>query len=145
MKYKEWDLDQDYPILEKWFKEHQWDSVIPKEMLPSLGVMIVEEKKEICAAGLYIDKNAKFGFMYGIFSNPNTGKIKLFKAMKMCLQEIKKQAIKNKLGMVYTITGDKALEKLYIQHGDMEYAEKNVKSYVMNLDKKKYDNLDWIK
>ena len=65
--------------------------------------------------------------------------------MKMCLQEIKKQAIKNKLGMVYTITGDKALEKLYIQHGDMEYAEKNVKSYVMNLDKKKYDNLDWIK
>ena len=47
--------------------------------------------------------------------------------------------------MVYTITGDKALEKLYIQHGDMEYAEKNVKSYVMNLDKKKYDNLDWIK
>ena len=95
MKYRAWDLAQDYPILEKWCEEHKWDSVIPKEMLPPLGVIIVEEK-EICAAGLYVDKKAKFGFMYGIFSNPKTSKIKLFKAMKMCLKEIEKQARKNK-------------------------------------------------
>ena len=144
MKYRAWDLAQDYAILEKWCEEHKWDSVIPKEMLPPLGVIIVEEK-EICAAGLYVDKKAKFGFMYGIFSNPKTSKIKLFKAMKMCLKEIEKQARKNKLGMVYTITAEKALEKLYIKHGGMEYGEKNVKSYIMNLNKKKYNNLDWIK
>jgi len=144
MKYRAWDLAQDYPILEKWCEEHKWDSVIPKEMLPPLGVIIVDEK-EICAAGLYVDKKAKFGFMYGIFSNPKTSKIKLFKAMKMCLKEIEKQARKNKLGMVYTITAEKALEKLYIKHGGMEYGEKNVKSYIMNLNKKKYNNLDWLK
>ena len=31
--------------------------------------------------------------MYGIFSNPKTSKIKLFKAMKLCLKEIEKQGI----------------------------------------------------
>jgi len=82
--------------------------------------------------------------MYGIFSNPKTSKIKLFKAMKMCLKEIEKQATKNKLGMVYTITAESSLNKLYTKHMDMKLCENNVKSYVMNLNKNKYKNLDWI-
>ena len=59
-------------------------------------------------------------------------------------EEIKKQAIKNKLGLVYTITGEPTLNKLYTKYMDMEICEKSVKSYVINLNKKKYKNLDWI-
>ena len=143
MQTRKWNLTKDYSIISKWCKQHKWDLSIPKEMLPPLGVIVFEEK-EICAAGLYIDKKAKFGFMYGIFSNPKTSKIKLFKAMKMCLKEIEKQATKNKLGMVYTITGEPSLNKLYTKHMDMKLCENNVKSYVMNLNKNKYKNLDWI-
>ena len=112
-------------------------------MLPPLGI-IISDKEKICAAGLYIDKKAKFGFMYGLFSNPKTSKIKLFKAMKLCVQEIEKQAIKNKLGLVYTITGEPSLDKLYTKHMGMSTCENNVKSYVINLNKNKYTNLDWI-
>ena len=57
---------------------------------------------------------------------------------------IKKQATKNKLGLVYTITGESPLNKLYTKHMDMELCEKSVKSYVINLNKNKYKNLDWI-
>jgi len=64
--------------------------------------------------------------------------------MKLCVEEIKKQAIKNKLGLVYTITGESPLNKLYTKYMDMEICEKSVKSYVINLNKKKYKNLDWI-
>ena len=60
------------------------------------------------------------------------------------VDEIKKQAIKNKLGLVYTITGESPLNKLYTKHMDMEVCEKSVKSYVINLNKNKYKNLDWI-
>tara|TARA_R110001583_G_scaffold92029_1_gene234330 strand:- start:722 stop:1156 length:435 start_codon:yes stop_codon:yes gene_type:complete len=143
MQAKKWNLTKDYSTISKWCKQHKWDLSIPKEMLPPLGV-IISEKEKICAAGLYIDKKAKFGFMYGLFSNPKTSKLKLFKAMKLCLKEIEKQAIKNKLGMVYTITGEPSLNKLYTKHMDMKVCENNVKSYVMNLNKKKYKNLDWI-
>ena len=80
--------------------------------------------------------------MWGIFSNPKTSKIKLFKAMKMCVEEIKKQAIKNKLSFVYTITGEKALHKLYGKHIGMHLCESNINSYIMNLKNNK--NLDWI-
>jgi hypothetical protein len=111
--------------------------------LPPLGI-IISDKEKICAAGLYIDKKAKFGFMYGLFSNPKTSKIKLFKAMKLCVQSIEKQAIKNKLGLVYTITGELSLDKLYTKHMGMSTCENNVKSYVINLNKNKYKNLDWI-
>ena len=143
MQAKKWNLIKDYSTISKWCKQHKWDLSIPKEMLPPLGV-IISEKEKICAAGLYIDKKAKFGFMYGLFSNPKTSKLKLFKAMKLCLKEIENQAIKNKLGMVYTITGEPSLNKLYTKHMDMKVCENNVKSYVMNLNKKKYKNLDWI-
>ena len=143
MQAKKWNLTKDYSTISKWCKQHKWDLSIPKEMLPPLGV-IISEKEKICAAGLYIDKKAKFGFMYGLFSNPKTSKLKLFKAMRLCLKEIENQAIKNKLGMVYTITGEPSLNKLYTKHMDMKLCENNVKSYVMNLNKKKYKNLDWI-
>ena len=105
---------------------------------------MVETIKPICAGGLFIDKNSSFGFMYGLFSCPNYNKIKLFKAMKMCINNIKKQALDNNIKLIYTITGENSLDKLYTKHMDMTCCENNIKSYIINLDKNKYKNLDWI-
>ena len=74
MNSRKWHLNKDYSTLENWFKLHNWDSSIPKDILPELGIIV----DDICAAGLYTDKSSKLGFMYGIFSNPNISKIKLF-------------------------------------------------------------------
>ena len=143
MQVRKWNVKKDYPSILKWCQQRNWESPIPKETLPAMGVMVTDEE-DICAAGLFIDKTSKLGFMWGIFSNPKTNKIKLFKAMKMCVEEIKNQALKNKIPLVYSITGEPALHKLYEKHMDMELCEKNVKSYVINLNKNKYKNLDWI-
>ena len=143
MQVRKWNVKKDYPSILKWCNQRDWDSPIPQETLPAVGVMVTD-KEDICAAGLFVDKTSKLGFMWGIFSNPKTGKIKLFKAMKLCIQEIEKQAIKNKLGLVYTITGESSLDKLYTKHMGMSTCENNVKSYVINLNKNKYKNLDWI-
>ena len=143
MKYRVWDLNQDYPILEKWCKERKWDSVIPKEMLPPQGI-VVEDEEPICALGLYLNEKVKFGYMYGIFSNPKVGKITLFKAMKMSLRGVRELASTKGVEVIITHTAEEALEKLYTRHGDMELVEKNVNQYIMNLNKGKYKNLDWI-
>ena len=46
MNYRFWNLDKDYSILEGWCKERNWESNIPKEMLPPQGI-IVEDKDTI--------------------------------------------------------------------------------------------------
>ena len=55
MKYRFWNLDKDYTILEGWCKERNWESNIPKEMLPPQGI-IVEDEDTICALGLYLNE-----------------------------------------------------------------------------------------
>ena len=143
MQARKWNVKKDYPLILKWCNQRGWDLPIPQETLPAVGVMVTEQE-DICAAGLFVDKTSKLGFMWGIFSNPKVSKIKLFKAMKMCVEEIQKQASKNKISLVYTITGESALHKLYGRHIGMTMCENNINSYVMNLNKKKYKNLDWI-
>ena len=143
MQARKWNVKKDYPFISEWCKQRDWDSSIPQEILPAVGVIVVDQDP-ICAAGLFVDKTSKLGFMWGIFSNPKTGKIKLFKAMKMCVEGIKKQATKNKLSVVYTITGENALHKLYGKHMGIKMCENNINSYIMDVQKNKYKNLDWI-
>ena len=143
MQARKWNVKKDYPFISEWCKQRDWDSSIPQEILPAVGVIVVDQDP-ICAAGLFVDKTSKLGFMWGIFSNPKTGKIKLFKAMKMSVEGIKKQATKNKLSVVYTITGENALHKLYGKHMGIKMCENNINSYIMDVQKNKYKNLDWI-
>ena len=143
MQTRKWNIKKDYPFISDWCKQRDWDSSIPQEILPAVGVIVVDQDP-ICAAGLFVDKTSKLGFMWGIFSNPKIGKIKLFKAMKMCVEGIKKQATKNKLSLVYTITGENALHKLYGKHMGIKMCENNINSYIMDLTGDKYKDMDWI-
>lgn len=141
MQARKWSLSKDYSTILNWCKQYGWDTPIPKQVLPKVGVIVID-KEPICASGLFVDKSSKLGFMWGIFSNPKTSKIKLVKAMKICIDEIKKQADNNKLSFVYTITGEKALHKLYNKNSKLDLCENNINSYIMSLNKSK--KLDWI-
>ena len=144
MNSRIWNLEKDYDILVKWWNQHDFDLPVPKDVLPPLGIMIEENNVSICAAGLYEDyKRTKFGYMFGIFTNPKINKIKLYKAMTKCLQEIQKLAKEKKLGLVYTTTGEDVLFRLY-EKNNMTLVENNMKAYVMNVEEEKYKNLSWI-
>lgn len=136
---RRWQLNQDYPTLQQWFKEHKWESPIPKDVLPELGIII----DDICAAGLHVDKTSSMAYMYGIFSNPNTSKIKLFKAMIDCIEGIKELGKELNLKYIYTITGENSLHKLYENHLHLTKLENTIKSYIIDLNNTK-QNLDWI-
>ena len=62
--------------------------------------------------------------------------------MKLCIDEIEKEAKKNKLSFVYSVTGENALHKLYNKNKRMMLCENNINSYIISLNKNK--NLDWI-
>ena len=139
MNKRRWQLNKDYPTLEHWFKLHKWDSPIPKNILPELGIII----EDICAAGLYTDKSSKLGYMYGIFSNPKIPKIKLFKSMLLCLNEIKTLAKELNLDFLYTTTAESSLHKLYTKILKINNCESNLKAYIIDLNNSNI-NLDWI-
>ena len=139
MNSRRWHLNEDYPTLERWFKLHKWDSPIPKNILPELGIII----EDICAAGLYTDKSSKLGYIYGIFSNPKIPKIKLFKSMLLCLNEIKILAKELNLNFLYTTTAESSLHKLYTKILKINNCESNLKAYIIDLNNSNI-NLDWI-
>ena len=141
MQARKWIVSKDYSTISNWCKQYNWDNAIPKEALPKVGIIVID-KEPMCAAGLFIDKTSKLSFMWGIFSNPNVGKIKLYKAMKMCINEIKKEAKRNNLSFVYSVTGENALHKLYKKNKDMMLCENNINSYIISLKNNK--KLDWI-
>ena len=62
--------------------------------------------------------------------------------MKLCVDEIKKEAKRNKLSFVYSVTGENALHKLYKKNKDMMLCENNINSYIISLKGNK--KLDWI-
>jgi hypothetical protein len=139
MNSRRWHLNKDYPTLERWFKLYKWDSPIPKNILPELGIII----EDVCAAGLYTDKSSKLGYMYGIFSNPQIPKIKLFKSMLLCLNEIKILAKELNLNFIYTTTAESSLHKLYTKILKINNCESNLKAYIIDLNNSNI-NLDWI-
>ena len=139
MNKRRWQLNKDYPTLEYWFKLHKWDLPIPKNILPELGIII----EDICAAGLYTDKSSELGYMYGIFSNPQIPKIKLFKSMLLCLNEIKILAKELNLNFIYTTTAESSLHKLYTKILKINNCESNLKAYIIDLNNSNI-NLDWI-
>ena len=139
MNSRRWHLNKDYPTLEHWFKLHKWDSPIPKDLLPEFGIIV----EDICAAGLYTDKSSKLGYMYGIFSNPKIPKIKLFKSMLVCLNEIKILAKQLNLNFLYTTTAESSLHKLYTKILKINNCESNLKAYIIDLNNSNI-NLDWI-
>ena len=93
MNFRKWNLKKDYPIIIEWCKKRKWDLPIPQKLLASEGI-VVEEDSLLCVAVLYIDKESGFSYMYGIFSDPDANKIKLFRAMKLCVDEMIKKIIK---------------------------------------------------
>ena len=143
MHSRKWNLESDYSVICQWCKEFNWDLPVPKDVLPPNGIVITDNDP-ICIAFLYKDQYSKFGFMYGIFSNPKISKIKLFRAMKLCVNEIKQLAKNNGIKIIYTTTSEKVLQRLYEKHLDIQYCESNLKSYIINLDKEKYNDLDWV-
>jgi len=145
MNCRNWNLDNDYDMVTEWLKGHHFNSLPPKNILSNYGIIVEEDNKSICAAALYMDtgeRKSGFAYMYGIFSDPKANKIKLVKAMKMCLNGIKKLAKTNDIDLIWTTTGESALLRLYPKNG-MTLVENNLSAFIVNVNDK-YTDHRWL-
>ena len=71
MQTRKWKLDTDYKYLVEWWKQYDFGTV-PKECLPPDGIVVLLDRP-ICAAGLYLCKGTKFGFMEWVVVDKKIG------------------------------------------------------------------------
>ena len=71
MQARKWKLDTDYKYLVEWWKQYDFGTV-PKECLPPDGIVVLLDRP-ICAAGLYLCKGTKFGFMEWVVVDKKIG------------------------------------------------------------------------
>ena len=143
MQVRKWDLDTDYKYLVKWWKQHEF-GVVPKNCLPPTGIIISQDDKPVCAGGIYFGVGTKFAFMEWIVVDKRTGLKTAHNALKLCVEELIKMAKEKDIDLLYTVTADKALQKRYLKYHGLSVAEKSATTFLKNISKKNYTDLDWI-
>jgi len=143
MEHRNWSLDQDYPILVKWWNDWEF-GVVPKECLPPNGIMVEEEGIPVCAGGLYIGEGTQFGFMEWIVTDKQADHRLVHRALKKCIDSIMQFAKDKGLKLVYTATKEQALHKRYQKYHQMVLTESNVKTFLRDLDGSYSRDLTWI-
>ena len=143
MDSRRWNLDTDYKYLVKWWKQYDFGKV-PKECLPPDGI-IIEDKKPICAGGIYFCDGTKFGFMEWIVVDKKIGLKTAHNALNLCIEEIIKMAEEKGVKLLYTVTAQEALQKRYVKYHGMEIGEKSSMTFAKDLSNKQYKDLDFIK
>ena len=143
MKHRVWNIDQDYDVLVKWWK--QWEfGVVPKECLPPDGIVVEVDGKPVCAGGLYIGVGTQFAFMEWIVADKEGSPRVLHKALILCIDEIMALAKAKGMRLVYTATKEESLHKRYVKYHSMHLTESNVKTFLRDFDESYSKDLEWI-
>jgi hypothetical protein len=117
---------------------------VPKEILPVDGIMVIENDRPICYAGMYLYPKTAFGLMEWVVTDKNSNLKTRHKALKMCIDGAMDLARKRGAKLVYTITKEEALQKRYVKYHDMVLTESNVKTFLRDFDGSYSNDLTWL-
>ena len=127
---RELDLDIDYPVMKKWWKEH-WDTFPPQEIVSPNGVMVEIDGKQIITFGLLIVEGTSFALVGNLISDPNANKRELYISFKLGMEWFKEYSKKKNITVMYTLGNQKGLNKRYQEFG-FRVAEQNMTSFIYN-------------
>jgi hypothetical protein len=143
MRIRTWNRKKDYETLVEWWKQHEF-GIVPLEVLPPDGIIVEHENKPICAGGLYLGVGTQFAFMEWIVGDKTANKRQLHSGLKLCIDALFDLAREKGMKLVFTTTGEEALQKRYEKYHGMTLTENSVKTYLKDLGGDMYKNLDWI-
>lgn len=113
---REIELDTDYPVLTVWWEAHGWP-VVPRVILPKLGVMAMDGDLRVAAAFLYMDNSVGVSMLEWLVTNPDsTGKQSLA-AIGAVVGFLAERALEMDYGVMLTSCRQPALARIYERHG----------------------------
>ena len=48
MQARKWIVSKDYSTISNWCKQYDWDNAIPKEVLPKVGIIVMDKEPNWC-------------------------------------------------------------------------------------------------
>lgn len=113
---REINLDVDHPVLSTWWEAHGWP-VVPRAILPKLGVMAMDGDLRVAAAFLYMDNSVGVSMLEWLVTNPDcTGKQSLG-GIKAVIEFLAERALELDYGVMLTSCRQPGLARIYEHHG----------------------------
>jgi len=113
---REINLDVDHPVLATWWEAHGWP-VVPRAILPKLGVMALSGDMRVAAAFLYMDNSVGVSMLEWLVTNPDaTGKQSLA-AIGAVIGFLSERALEMDYGVMLTSCRQPGLARIYQHHG----------------------------
>lgn len=121
-----------YPLLKSWWegKGGKWQAINPN-LLSSLGIIIREQNKYICASWLYTT-NSPFGIINWVITN-NSSKAKIKKrCIEFMLSRLEANARIRGVEIIYMVMGTESLKKILNSEGYMSVSN-NISEFIKKL------------
>lgn len=118
MKVDLFNLDKDYNIVEKWWKDHSMDPV-PKEVLTKFGFMAYNEKYPIAAYWLFPIIGSELCMHLFFISNPDSTKEERDEALDLLMYTVHGAAKDMGFTKLMTTTSLKTIEDRLLKHNYM--------------------------
>lgn len=103
---------EDYPMLESWWKGHDWPAV-PQKILPRLGVVY----GDTAAGWLYLDNSVGVAMMEWLVTNPAARPLVAVRALSGVVQFLKSEAKRMDYSVILTTCRQPALARLLERNG----------------------------
>lgn len=113
---REIELEQDYPFLAAWWTAHGWP-VVPRAILPKLGVMAMDDDLRVAAAFLYMDNSVGVSMLEWLVTNPDTTGKQSLAGIGGVIGFLAERAVQMDYGVMLTSCRQASLARLFEHHG----------------------------
>ena len=111
MKTRRIKKPDDLPELIGWYHDHGWES-ISERMFPPTGFMVDDHG----AVWLFVDEEARMGFMAWMVINPRKNRALAFRALHLLYDRVEREAANRGLSLLTHTVSHSSLKKLAEQH-----------------------------
>lgn len=126
MQIREFDFKNDYHVICKWWRDHNW-MCVPKDCLPKTGYMI----DNVCAGFLY-KTDSKIAWMEYIISNKDSNKDERNQGLDMLITKISDVAKESDYKILYTSVMHPKLIERYNKH-EFVVTDKDMSNMIRRL------------
>jgi len=113
---REINLDVDHPVLSVWWEAHGWP-VVPRAILPKLGVMAMAGDLRVAAGFLYMDNSVGVSMLEWLVTNPDATGRQSLAAIGAVIGFLSERALEMDYGVMLTSCRQQGLARIFEHHG----------------------------
>lgn len=111
------EIEDDYPVVSKWWEGHGWRPV-PKEYLPTLGVIAFNSSGDCAAGWLYMDNSSSgVSMLEWLVSNPEASARDAMRGIKAITQFLSGAAFEMGYKVMITTCRQESLARIHEKSG----------------------------